>query len=191
MAEKTNRTLDGGLRLCQCDNYAVGSNDFVEDDTSTGLYCSSYCRRFYGDNMVKVNPIGKDGKVSKHHTGIKVYPKLDHSCDYCGTHMLLTYSNATKNGSKRFCGRDCYYAMLRSRRKVKPRWGLLRSLKQRGPLNARELSYILNRWEYSANPRTVGGLLRVYILKGIVTKDPQGNYHLNDDRPVGWLAGHE
>ena len=102
MAEKTNRTLDGGLRLCQCDNYAVGSNDFVEDDTSTGLYCSSYCRRFYGDNMVKVNPIGKDGKVSKHHTGIKVYPKLDHSCDYCGTHMLLTYSNATKNGSKRF-----------------------------------------------------------------------------------------
>ena len=191
MAEKKNLTLDGGLRLCQCNTYAVGSNDFVEDDTSTGLYCSSYCRRFYGENMEMVNPVGKDGKVSKHHTGIKVYPKLDQDCDYCGTHMLLTYSNATKNGSKRFCGRDCYYAMLRSRRKVKPRWGLLRSLQQRGPLNARELSYILNRWEYSANPRTVGGLLRVYLLKGIVTKDEQGNYHLTDDRPVGWLAGHE
>ena len=191
MAEKKNLTLDGGLRLCQCNTYAVGSNDFVEDDTSTGLYCSNYCRRFYGGNMQKVNPVGKDGKVSKHHTGIKVYPKLDQNCDYCGTHMLLTYSNATKNGSKRFCGRDCYYAMLRSRRKVKPRWGLLRSLKQRGPLNARELSYILNRWEYSANPRTVGGLLRVYLLKGIVTKDEQGKYHLTDDRPVGWLAGHE
>ena len=191
MAEKRNLTLDGGLRLCQCNTYAVGSNDFVEDDTSSGLYCSSYCRRFYGENMEKVNPVGKDGKVSKHHTGIKVYPKLDQDCDYCGTHMFLTYSNATKNGSKRFCGRDCYYAMLRSRRKVKPRWGLLRSLQQRGPLNARELSYILNRWEYSANPRTVGGLLRVYILKNIVTKDSQGNYHLTDDRPVGWLAAHE
>ena len=191
MAEKKNRTLDGGLRLCQCNNYAVGSNDFVEDDTSTGLYCSSYCRLFYGENMEKVNPTGKDGTVNKHHTGQKVYPKIDNSCDYCGTHMLLTYTKATKNGSKRFCGQDCYYTMLRSRRKVKPRWGLLRSLRQRGPLYAKELAYILNRWEFAATPRSVGGLLRPYVLKGICQRSSDGRYVLTDDRPVGWLAAHE
>ena len=141
MAEKKNRILNGGLRLCQCDRYAVGSNDFVEDDTDTGLYCSSYCRRFYGENMEKVNPTGKDGTVNKHHTGQKVYPKLPQECDYCGTAMELTYANATKNGSKRFCGRDCYYAMLSSRRKSTIKTTTLAAQ----PLRPLQLSHKLQR----------------------------------------------
>jgi|TARA_R110000803_G_scaffold200587_1_gene265040 hypothetical protein len=173
-------------RLCKCGKYEVGSNDFVEDDSSTGQFCSHYCRRYYTEGMSKV--LASD---SKHHSNTWVLPKLIHDCDYCGTEMEVSFTKSTKNGSGRFCSRDCFYTMLSSRRKVKPRWGILRSLQQRGPMSAKELAYTLNKWETNTNVRGVAMLLRPYVLKGICNRDEQGQYILVDDRPVGWLAANE
>ena len=172
--------------MCKCGNWKAGQNDFVEDDSSAGAYCSYYCRRFHEEKHDMVL-----ASESKHHSNLWVFPKIDHECDYCGQVTQIAYSQGTKNGAKRFCSRKCWYSMLRGRRKVKPRWAILRSLKQRGPLHGHDIAYILNRWEYPYTLRHVSALLRPYVIKGICTKDDQGVYRLVDDRPVGYLAVHE
>ena len=176
--------IDG--KLCSCGAYTVGSNDFSEDDSPAGNYCSYYCRLFYTQhNGVKVR-----ASASKHHKGIKVFPKIDHPCDYCGTITQITYKEA-QGGSGRFCSRDCYFTMCRSRRKVKPRWAILKTLSQRGPLFGKDIAYAMGRWEYRGSVRQVASMLIPYVAKGIVGLLPDGKYTLLDKRPVGYLAAHE
>lgn len=174
------------MTKCKCGNWDVGQNDFVEDDSSTGAYCSYYCRRYHEEGHKKV--LASD---SKHHSNHWVYPKIDHECDYCGSTVKITYSQGTKNGAKRFCSRECWRAMCGGRKKAKPRWAILRSLKQRGPMHGDEIAYVLNRWEYPYTVRNVSAMLRPYVSKGICTRDDRGVYRLVDDRPVGYLAAHE
>lgn len=168
---------------CCCGTPIGSTTDYIEDD-----YCSYYCRRYDTEGLQKI-PLSD---YYRHKNQFK-YPTITHNCDWCGNSTTIKYSTASgsNNGSGRFCGKECYYTMLRQgRKRTKVRYSLIRILSQRGPTHRDSIAAAFGRWEsrHRNTKGQVASLLSIMVRKGWVVRHPDNIYELIDPRPIGQLA---
>jgi hypothetical protein len=171
------------MATCCCGTNIGSTTDYIEEE-----YCSYYCRRFDTEGLQKV-PLSE---YFRHKNQFK-YPIIEHNCDWCGSPTKIQYSTASGSGtgSGRFCGRDCYFGMMRSgRKRTKVRYSLLRILSQRGATHRDTIVSAFGRWEsrHTNTKGQVSMLLSIMVRKGWVVKHPDNVYELIDTRPIGQLA---
>jgi hypothetical protein len=171
------------MATCCCGTNIGSTTDYIEEE-----YCSYYCRRFDTEGLQKV-PLSD---YFRHKNQFK-YPIIEHNCDWCGSPTKIQYSTASGSGtgSGRFCGRDCYFGMMRSgRKRTKVRYSLLRILSQRGATHRDTIVSAFGRWEsrHTNTKGQVSMLLSIMVRKGWVVKHPDNVYELIDTRPIGQLA---
>jgi hypothetical protein len=171
------------MATCCCGTNIGSTTDYIEEE-----YCSYYCRRFDTEGLQKV-PLSD---YFRHKNQFK-YPVIEHNCDWCGSPTKIQYSTASGSGtgSGRFCGRDCYFGMMRSgRKRTKVRYSLLRILSQRGATHRDTIVSAFGRWEsrHTNTKGQVSMLLSIMVRKGWVVKHPDNVYELIDTRPIGQLA---
>jgi len=171
------------MATCCCGTNIGSTTDYIEEE-----YCSYYCRRFDTEGLQKV-PLSD---YFRHKNQFK-YPIIEHNCDWCGSPTKIQYSTASGSGtgSGRFCGRDCYFGMMRSgRKRTKVRYSLLRILSQRVATHRDTIVSAFGRWEsrHTNTKGQVSMLLSIMVRKGWVVKHPDNVYELIDTRPIGQLA---
>ena len=140
-------------------------------------YCSTYCR-IYKNNGYKRGPYGK--------------PPIPDSCDYCGDEYHIRYELHESN--REFCSLECYHQIRRGKRNH-IQYTLLRILKHRGKLSAKQIGAFTERFAFRMGVGSVARHMRLFVARGIVKQEggrntdiPTRTYELNSDLPIGKIV---
>ena len=120
------------MTKCKCSNWDVGQNDFVEDDSSTGAYCSYYCRRYHEEGYQKV--LASDSQYHNNHWLSQDRSRMRLLRKHHEDYLLAGHQERCQGSAHGIAGGPCG-----GRKKAKPRWAILRSLKQLSPCTVTRL----------------------------------------------------
>ena len=140
-------------------------------------YCSTYCR-IYQSKGYKEGPYGK--------------PPIPDACDYCGDEYYIRYE--AKESNREFCSLDCYHQVRKGRRNH-VHYTLLRILKHRGKMTAKQIGAFTERFSFRMPSGAVANHMRLFVARGVVKQEggsdtniPTRTYELNSNLPIGKIV---